>query len=153
MVPGVISAPLLLSWYNGDVQQVIFFFFVTFIKIIYFGVGHWLDHWTHDHKVVGTKEIEMGTTAESLRFRLYPVFFFFFFLNLFWNNCFLDGSMRSCCFWLLYVNMSFGTKLVPIFLILSPLGETNYFWNKITLFRWFHVVPGGFGSFLLTCFI
>ena len=36
VVPGVIPAPLLLRWY-GDVQLVsFFFFFVTFIKVIYF---------------------------------------------------------------------------------------------------------------------
>ena len=36
VVPSIIPAPLLLRWY-GDVQLVSFFFFVTFIKIIYFG--------------------------------------------------------------------------------------------------------------------
>ena len=78
VVPGVIPAPLLLNWYNGDVQLVIFSFLSLLSKlfILEWGtVAHWLDHWTHDHKVVGTKEIEMGTTAESLRFRLYPFFF------------------------------------------------------------------------------
>ena len=36
------------------------------------------------------------------------------------------------------------------FQISSPLGEINHFWNKIAFFRWFHVVPGVFGSFMST---
>ena len=38
------------------------------------------------------------------------------------------------------------------FLILSPLGEINHFWNKHAIFRWFHVVPSVFGSIMLKCY-
>ena len=83
VVPGVIPAPLLLRWYNGMYSWLFFFLFLSLLSklfILKWGtVAHWLDHWTHDHKVVGTKEIEMGTTAESLQFRRYPFFFSFFF--------------------------------------------------------------------------
>ena len=95
VVPGVIPAPLLLRWYNGDVQLVIFSFLSLLSKlfILEWGtVAHWLDLWTHDHKVVGAKEIEIDTTAESLRFRLYLFFFFKFILEqLFfrWFHAFL----------------------------------------------------------------
>ena len=33
------------------------------------------------------------------------------------------------------------------------LGEIYHFWNKGAFFRWFHVVPGVFGSFMSTSFI
>ena len=33
------------------------------------------------------------------------------------------------------------------------LGEIYHFWSISAFFRWFHVVPGVFGSFMLTYFI
>ena len=35
----------------------------------------------------------------------------------------------------------------------SPLSETNHIWNKRVFFRWLHVAPGVFGSFMLTSYI
>ena len=62
--------------------------------------------------------------------------------------------MVPCGFPMFLTPLSFKCYKEPSwfpFQILNPLSEINHFWNKIAFFRRFNMVPGVFGSFMLSC--
>ena len=64
---------------------------------------------------------------------------------------FSDGSMWFPVFLVPLCHHVIWNLAGSHFQIFSPLGEINHFWNKKTFFRWFHAVPGVFGSIVLKC--
>ena len=96
---------------------------------------------------------------------MYSWFHFFSFLSLLSKLLILEQLFFR---WFHVVPVVFGSFLLTCYLepswfpflkILSPGGETNHFCKKkkkkkkkTGFFRWFHVVPHVFGSFMLTCY-
>ena len=94
------------------------------------------DTWHHSGSFIVMKV--WGCTAGFL-FSFYQ-----FYQNyLFWNNCFLDGSMWFLLFLApLCKHVSWNLAGSHFFKISSLLGESNHFWNKSGFFQmvpWFPV--------------
>ena len=66
---------------------------------------------------------------------------------------FLDGSMWFPVFSAPLCLHVIWNLVGSHFQIFSPLGEINHFCSQKCIFRWFHVVPSVFGSFMLTCYM